>query len=190
MSADILGTNWDQCRSMVQYSFTSTETRRLVRTDSPGRPPRLSHSSWTMIHPRQESSICRVSPRPMIARLSTPSHVHEYHPPPDQPYSSLQVSIILLLPWMMQKGLPRGWLILPNLPVVTEMVIISLFSSWALSARRPPWWHYYRHVQCIDNGGCLVASNSVTCTLTAFAATVIPNVQGLCLQYVMRCLVR
>ena len=25
----------------------STETRRLVRTDSPGRPPRLSHSSWT-----------------------------------------------------------------------------------------------------------------------------------------------
>ena len=27
---------------------TSTETRRLVRTDSPGRPPRLSHSSWTM----------------------------------------------------------------------------------------------------------------------------------------------
>ena len=33
---------------MVQYSFTSTETRRLVRMDSPGRPPRLSCSSWTM----------------------------------------------------------------------------------------------------------------------------------------------
>ena len=48
MSADILGTSWDQCRSMFQCSFTSTETRRLVRTDSPGRPPRLSHSSWTM----------------------------------------------------------------------------------------------------------------------------------------------
>ena len=48
MSVDILGTSWDQCRSMVEYSFTSTETRRLVRTDSPGRPPRLSHSSWTM----------------------------------------------------------------------------------------------------------------------------------------------
>ena len=48
MSVDILGTSWDQCRSMVQYSCTSTETRRLVRTDSPGRPPRLSHSSWTM----------------------------------------------------------------------------------------------------------------------------------------------
>ena len=48
MSADILGTSSDQCRSMVQYSFTSTETRKLVRTDSPGQPPRLSHSSWTM----------------------------------------------------------------------------------------------------------------------------------------------
>ena len=48
MSVDILGTSRDQCRSTVQYSFTSTETRRLVRTDSPGRPPRLSLSSWTM----------------------------------------------------------------------------------------------------------------------------------------------
>ena len=48
MSVDILGTSWDQCRSMVQYSFTSTEIRRLVRMDSPGRPPRLSHSSWTI----------------------------------------------------------------------------------------------------------------------------------------------
>ena len=34
--------------SVDQYSFTSTETRRLVRMDSPGRPPQLSHSSWTM----------------------------------------------------------------------------------------------------------------------------------------------
>ena len=49
MSVDILGTSWDQCLSMVSYSFTSTETIRLVRTDSPGRPPRLSHSSWTRI---------------------------------------------------------------------------------------------------------------------------------------------
>ena len=48
MSVDILGTSCDQCRSTVQQIFTSTETRRLVRTDSPGRPPRLSHSSWTM----------------------------------------------------------------------------------------------------------------------------------------------
>ena len=49
MSADILGTSWDECWSMVQYSFTSTETSRLVRTDSPGRPLRISHSSWSMI---------------------------------------------------------------------------------------------------------------------------------------------
>ena len=48
MSVDILRISWDQCVSMVQYCFTFTETMRLVRTDSPGRPPRLSHSSWTM----------------------------------------------------------------------------------------------------------------------------------------------
>ena len=48
MPVDLLGTGWDQCVSMVQYSFTSTETSRLVRTDSWGRPLRLSHSSWTM----------------------------------------------------------------------------------------------------------------------------------------------
>ena len=38
----ILGTSWDQCRSMVQHCFASTETVRLVRTESPGRPPRLT----------------------------------------------------------------------------------------------------------------------------------------------------
>ena len=48
MSVDTLGTNCDQCRSMVQCCFTSTETVRLIRTESPRRPPRLSHSSWTL----------------------------------------------------------------------------------------------------------------------------------------------
>ena len=32
---------------MVQCCLTSTETLRLIRTESPGRPPRLSHNSWT-----------------------------------------------------------------------------------------------------------------------------------------------
>ena len=49
MSVDISGTNCDQCLNMVQCCFTSTETVRLIRTDSPGRPPRLSHSSWTLM---------------------------------------------------------------------------------------------------------------------------------------------
>ena len=44
-SADILGTNCDQYLSTVQCCFTSTETVRLVREESPGRPPRLSDSS-------------------------------------------------------------------------------------------------------------------------------------------------
>ena len=33
---------------MVQCCFTSTETIRLIRTGSPGRPPRLSYSPWTL----------------------------------------------------------------------------------------------------------------------------------------------
>ena len=37
MSVDILGTN----------CFTSTETVRLITTESPGLPLRLSHTSWT-----------------------------------------------------------------------------------------------------------------------------------------------
>ena len=49
MSVDILGTNCDQCVCMVQCCFTSTVTIRLIRTGSPGRPPRLSHS-WTLLH--------------------------------------------------------------------------------------------------------------------------------------------
>ena len=47
-SSDVSWHIRDQCWSMVQYSFKSTETRILIRMDSPGRPPRLSHSSWTM----------------------------------------------------------------------------------------------------------------------------------------------
>ena len=47
MSVDILGTNCDQCLSMVQCCFTSTENVRLIRTESTGRPLGLSHSSWT-----------------------------------------------------------------------------------------------------------------------------------------------
>ena len=45
MSVDILWKNCDQCLSTVQCCFTSTETVRLIRTENPGRPPRLSHSS-------------------------------------------------------------------------------------------------------------------------------------------------
>ena len=48
MSVDILGTSWDQCVSVVQCCFTSTETIILVRTESPGRPPRLLHSCWAL----------------------------------------------------------------------------------------------------------------------------------------------
>ena len=38
---DLAGENCDQCVSMVQCCFTSTETLRLNRTGSPGWPPRV-----------------------------------------------------------------------------------------------------------------------------------------------------
>ena len=41
MSVDILGTNCSLCLSMVKCCFTSTETVRLLRTESPGRPPHI-----------------------------------------------------------------------------------------------------------------------------------------------------
>ena len=46
MSVDILGTNCDQCLSMVQCCFTSTETVRLIMTESTGRSPRLLSHEW------------------------------------------------------------------------------------------------------------------------------------------------
>ena len=36
MSTDTLGTSCDQCRSMVQYILTSTETIRLIRDEEKG----------------------------------------------------------------------------------------------------------------------------------------------------------
>ena len=33
---DTLGKNCDECLCMVQFCFTSTETIRLIRTESPG----------------------------------------------------------------------------------------------------------------------------------------------------------
>ena len=56
MSVDILGTSCDRCRITVQCCFTSTETVRLIRTESPGRPPRLSHNSWTLMTMTSSSS--------------------------------------------------------------------------------------------------------------------------------------
>ena len=92
MSVDILGTSWDQCRSMVQYSFTSMETRRLVRTDSPGRPPRLSHSSWTMKWRRFTTATYCFYSRHFPWNWESPVitsywlQVYKMSPPPTPPY--------------------------------------------------------------------------------------------------------
>ena len=56
------------CQSLVllKCCFTSTETRkrRFIRNGSPGRPPRLSHSSWTLVSLWSEwaDCICTWSP--------------------------------------------------------------------------------------------------------------------------------
>ncbi len=59
MSVDILRTNCDQCRSMVQCCFTSTETVGLIRTESPGRPPRLSHIVKSLRSIFRSCPLCR-----------------------------------------------------------------------------------------------------------------------------------
>ena len=77
MSVDILGTSWDQCVSMVQYCFTSTETRRLVRTGSPGRPPQLSRSSWTL---KVVPQLIFCFPRPSDVAQASPTGILCQHP--------------------------------------------------------------------------------------------------------------
>ena len=52
----LLGANCDHCVYMVQCCFTSTETIKVIRTGSPGRPPRLPHSPelWRKIGRAQQ----------------------------------------------------------------------------------------------------------------------------------------
>ena len=59
LPVDILGTNCDQCPSTGQCCFTSSETVRLIRDGSPGRPPRLSHSSRTLIYVHRNRRLIR-----------------------------------------------------------------------------------------------------------------------------------
>ena len=65
---------------MVQNCFTSTETIKLVRTKSTGRPPRLSHSSWTLTR-----GLLKLSPyKSFIPGQDTAAEVslwHRFHRP-------------------------------------------------------------------------------------------------------------
>ena len=72
MSSDIGWRIRDKLRPMpihgsVLLYRASTETIRLVRTASPGRPPRLSHSSWTvMAHNKLQTVVYDVLPSTTI----------------------------------------------------------------------------------------------------------------------------
>ena len=122
MSFDILGTSWDQCVSMVHYCFTSTQTIRLVRTESPGRPPQFSHSSWTLMdcHVRGPTyiytSICKSlavcewchvsvlqSRTRWIHSLSAASHTQA-----QDPTGSLH-AIVSSVEWSFRKGKSPRW---------------------------------------------------------------------------------
>ena len=74
MSVDVLGENCDHAMP-VQCCFTSTETVRLIRTESPGRPPRLWHSSWTLGTPLRVSALKVDSERKSHAAPSNRTHV-------------------------------------------------------------------------------------------------------------------
>ena len=58
MSVDILGTNCDQCLSMVQCCFKSTETVRLIRTHAfcPGLSVLMSLTISVDVKPRTATS--------------------------------------------------------------------------------------------------------------------------------------
>ena len=83
MSVDILGTSWDQCRSMVQYSFMSTETRRLLRTATS-----TLTQLWTMINNiiiisifiiyTAQNLLCRDYSKSIHVHGHTHTHAHAY----------------------------------------------------------------------------------------------------------------
>ena len=83
----LAGTSWDQCRSTVQYCFKSMETLSLVRTDSPGQPPRLSHSPWTMAVFFKPIIIMKIHNKMTGALLSKGGYVYT------------AVVIIVFFPW-------------------------------------------------------------------------------------------
>ena len=64
MSVDII------IRDKLRQCVSMETSIRLVRTDSPGRPPRLSHSSWTMDY--DQKSYCLYLPRLVASGMLFP----------------------------------------------------------------------------------------------------------------------
>ena len=110
--------NCVQFVSMVQCCFTSTETVRLIRTGRTGRPPRLSHSSWTLTGRKTQNY------------LLTP-------PPPPPPLPPLQFTFSPLFP--LSESSHRADLGRPRQ--------ITPFMVTAVKSRRHEdmaglWWHW------------------------------------------------
>ena len=58
---------------LFKCCFTSTETIRLIRDGSPGRPPRLSHSSWALTLQRSGQFNVALRPQKPLGLLGTGS---------------------------------------------------------------------------------------------------------------------
>ena len=143
MSADILGTSCHQCRSMVQYSFTSTETRRLVRTDSPGRPPWLSHSSWTVWQISSRRSLCTRPEKSPSFLCTLPSRLSDipqmlialkqFQCRSDGPFGSILLTVKSVSS-ISKCGTPTSWVIKTTRRIV--LLNIQTFSRCTFSVTR------------------------------------------------------
>ena len=91
MSVGMLGTNCDQCVCMVQCCFTSTETIRLIRDGSPGRPPPLSHSSWALTKTRNKTDFYSAHLSPPPPHTHTHTHTDWPTDPPLPPPTHIYV---------------------------------------------------------------------------------------------------
>ena len=100
MSVDILGTSWDQCRSMVQYSFTSIETEgSLGRTAQDGHLD--SHTApelFSFLHGLEYNMLCRSMLSCATTHPRTSSPTPTPHPPPSHPSASPIMVFNLPLP--------------------------------------------------------------------------------------------
>ena len=76
---------------MVHYSFTFMETRRIVRMNSPGRPPRLSHSPGTMM-----LLYVHKDPKDCLGRGTQDVHL-DFHTAPDLYRASHSLKLIKAL---------------------------------------------------------------------------------------------
>ena len=121
---------------MVQYFFTSTETRRLVRTDSSGRPPRLTQLlkdivTFAKISP-QKKGRCPLYYHRGLGGLWTPafsvSRIDNFHP-------CIKHHFIITIA---ETGFGQGPTLKCPVDLKKEDVRIQLLTVWQCAWHNPP----------------------------------------------------